>query len=85
MVLVLGILIGASIAVMMIALLCLGMEHRQYPKPRKRKIQQLCPTCRTGLELIRLDCHGECPYLNCYMGNKCAYYEPISKEEKTLM
>lgn len=85
MMLVLGILIGASMAVMMIAFLCIGIERRQHPKSRKRKIRKLCPTCRTGMEMIQLDCYGECPYLRCYMNNKCAYYEPISKEGQTLI
>ncbi len=81
MTLVLGILIGASIAVMMIAFICCLIESHHFRKRPKTK--RLCPTCRTGMKLYRLDNRdGMCPYVNCYTGEYCAYYQPISKEEK---
>ncbi|MBO5364452.1 MAG: hypothetical protein J6A56_03195 [Clostridia bacterium] len=82
MTLVLGILIGASIAVMIVALLCFWIESYQYRKHRKPRKRYLCPTCETGMKLHQLDnSDGMCPYLNWHTGDYCAYYQPMPKKK----
>lgn len=42
--------------------------------------KSLCISCEIGKRTYELDKHAEqCPYMYCYIGNKCSMYRKIKK------
>ena len=52
----------------------------------KKKPQRIiCPDCKTGKDSYLIDENSPvCPYLECYDGYNCAYYQPVNVYEKQL-
>ncbi|MDO4563684.1 MAG: hypothetical protein Q4C12_07605 [Clostridia bacterium] len=45
-----------------------------------KKKQQLCPSCKTGLDMLRLDKREPlCPFMVCHKGESCSMYIPVLK------
>ena len=52
---------------------------------QQKKKRVLCPNCKTGRESCVIDENSPaCPYLSCYDGYDCGYYNPISMDEDAV-
>ena len=90
---ILGIIIGAAIVVLVIALYCAlviagrsdeqaDMENNKGDNDMFNK--KICPRCKTGKYTYDLDPKSEvCPYIGCWRRNKCSFYKPLEKPSKT--
>ena len=86
---ILGIIIGAAIVVLVIALYCAlviagrsdeqaDMENNKGDNDMFNK--KICPRCKTGKYTYDLDPKSEvCPYIGCWRRNKCHFYKPLNK------
>ena len=91
---ILGIIIGAAIVVLVIALYCAlviagrsdeqaNMENNKGDNCEMFLKKQICPRCKTGKYTYDLDPKSEtCPYIGCWRRNKCSFYKPLDKESK---
>lgn len=89
---ILGIIIGAAIVVLVIALHCAlviagrsdeqaDMENNKGDNDMFNK--KICPRCKTGKYTYDLDPKSEaCPYIGCWKRNKCSFYKPLDKNFK---
>ena len=90
---ILGIIIGAAIVVLVIALYCAliiagrsdeqaDMENNKGDNDMFNK--KICPRCKTGKYTYDLDPKSEaCPYIGCWRRNKCSFYKPLDKHSKS--
>ena len=91
---ILGIIIGAAIVVLVIALYCAlviagrsdeqaNMENNKGDNCEMFLKKQICPRCKTGKYTYDLDPKSEtCPYIGCWRRNKCSFYKPFDKNSK---
>ena len=90
---ILGIIIGAAIVVLVIALYCAlviaGRSDEQTDMENNKGANDLfnkkiCPRCKTGKYTYDLDPKSDaCPYISCWRRNKCSFYKPLDKNSKT--
>ena len=88
-----GLIIGAAILAIVVALYCAliiagrsdeqaNMENNKGDDDMFFK-KQICPRCKTGKYTYELDPKSECcPYIGCWRRNKCHFYKPL-KTQKT--
>ena len=92
---ILGIIIGAAIVVLVIALYCAlviagrsdeqaDMENNKGDNDMFNK--KICPRCKTGKYTYDLDPKSDaCPYIECWRRNKCSFYKPLDKHSKSSL
>lgn len=92
-----GLIIGTTIVVMVVALYCaliIAGRSDDDSKENDRKgtgnrmslEKQICPRCKTGKYTYDLDPKSDvCPYIECWKRNKCPFYKPLSKDDKTCL
>lgn len=88
-----GLIIGAAILAIVVALYCAliiagrsddqaNMENNEGDDDMFLK-KQICPRCKTGKYTYDLDPKSDvCPYIGCWKRNKCHFYKPLEKEPK---
>ena len=88
-----GLIIGAAILAIVVALysalIIAGRSDDQAEKLNNEGDgdvflkKQICPRCKTGKYTYDLDPKSEaCPYIGCWKRNKCSFYKPLEKEPK---
>lgn len=90
-----GLIIGTAIVVMVVALYCAliisGRSDEQANIENNGAVNDLfnkkiCPRCKTGKYTYDLDPKSDaCPYIECWKRNKCPFYKPLSKDDKTCL
>ena len=88
-----GLIIGAAILAIVVALYCAliiagrsdeqaNMENNKGDDDMFFK-KQICPRCKTGKYTYELDPKSECcPYIGCWRRNKCRFYKPLDKTHR---
>lgn len=91
-----GLIIGTAIVVIVVALYCAliiagrsdeetSMENNEGADNMFFR-KQICPRCKTGKYTYDLDPKSEnCPYIECWKRNKCPFYKPLFKDDKTCL
>ncbi len=85
-----GLIIGAAILAIVVALytalIIAGRSDDQVEKGNSEGDndlfwkKQICPRCKTGKYTYDLDPKSEvCPYIECWRRNKCNFYKPLDK------
>ena len=89
-----GLIIGAAILAIVVALYCALIVAGRSDDESEREInneedddmffrKQICPRCKTGKYTYDLDPKSEtCPYIGCWRRNKCSFYKPFDKNSK---
>ena len=88
-----GLIIGAAILTIVVALYCaLIIAGRSDDQANKENDEgdddmflkkQTCPRCKTGKYTYDLDPKSDtCPYIGCWRRNKCSFYKPLEKGTK---
>ena len=89
-----GLIIGAAILAIVVALYCALIVAGRSDDESEREInneedddmffrKQICPRCKTGKYTYDLDPKSEvCPYIGCWKRNKCHFYKPLEKKPK---
>lgn len=91
--LLIGLITGAAILAIVVALYCAliiaGRSDDQADMDNSEGEddmlfrKQICPRCKTGKYTYDLDPKSEaCPYIWCWKKNKCPFYKPLEKEPK---
>lgn len=83
--LLLGLIIGAAISVIVVALYCAMVIAGRVDENDIYSIydegdndMQICSGCKIGQESFALDKHSEtCPHIGCWKNGKCSFYEPL--------
>ena len=82
-----GLIIGAAILAIVVALYCaliIAGRSDEQAKMENNKgdddvffKKQICPRCKTSKYTYELDPKSEvCPYIGCWRRNKCHFYKP---------
>ena len=88
-----GLIIGAAILAIVVALYCTLIIAGRSDDQAKMENNEgdddmffnklICPRCKTGKYTYDLDPKSDvCPYIGCWKRNKCHFYKPLEKGTK---